>query len=506
MLGCAGSDAKGFETMTDRPQATETALRLAMTERLGADRCGLWFGEGVRLGIDGDALTVGAPNGFHRDWVRGRFSADLHAVGEALAGRPLQLAFEIAAEADPRVDREPATTAPAPSRSHPAPVGPPVEPIGPPATAEPGPAQAPRPAHTPRFKIDTPPVTPSGRPARRLDDFATGPGNRLAHAAAVEMAAALGATFNPLFLHGGVGLGKSHLLEGIVGAARLRAPGRKVVHVTAEGFTNAFLEALRTHGLSTFRSRHRSADLLIVDDVHFLASKRATLDEFLHTFDAVTRAGGAVVLAADQHPRQIPKLTDELATRFLGGMVVKLEAPDPATRRAILRGKALARGVDLPDAVVAFLADHLRGSVRELEGALHTLVAHATLTGRRLDLALAKSALRDTIRFTAQAVALRDIEKAICRVFNVEPGALLSDSRSKLVTHPRMLAMFLARKHAGASYSEIGRHFGGRNHSTVISAEKKVRSWLEAEQRQGLLAGFESVADALAAIEGELGV
>lgn len=332
-----------------------------------------------------------------------------------------------------------------------------------------------------------------------------GPGTRLALAACGEMAEAVGSTFNPLVVHGGIGLGKTHLLEGIAQSVSRRHPGARVVHQTAEAFTNGFLESMRTGTLNAFRSRYRSADVLILDDVHFLAAKRATQDEFQHTFDALVSSGAAVVLASDQHPRLIPKLTDELATRLLGGMVVKLEAPDPTTRRAILKAKAASRGVDLPDAVAAYIADHLRSSVRELEGALHSVLAHAGLTGRRLDLDLARTALRDTIRHTAQAIALKDIERAVSSLFDLPAEGLKSDSRARSVTHPRMLAMYLARKHTGAAYSEIGRYFGGRNHSTVISAEKKVRSWLADERRQSLLAGFETVGDVLAAVERSLG-
>jgi chromosomal replication initiator protein len=327
----------------------------------------------------------------------------------------------------------------------------------------------------------------------------------MAHAAALELVQSSGATFNPLLIHGGVGLGKTHLLEAIGQALRARHPGLKLIQTTAEAFTNSFLDAMRTGQLNAFRARFRGAEALIVDDVHFLAAKRATQDEFLHTFNALIAAGVPIVMAADQHPRKIARLTDELATRFLGGMVVKLDAPDLATRRAILKAKAKARGVDVPDAVLGYVAEHLRSSVRELEGALHSLIAHALLTGKRLDLALAKTALRDTIRHTAQAVALRDVERAVCQLFEVDAEALKSDSRTRALTFPRMLAMYLARKLIGAAYSEIGRYFGGRNHSTVISAEKKVLTWLRDEGRTPLLAGFESVGDILSALERTLG-
>jgi chromosomal replication initiator protein len=340
---------------------------------------------------------------------------------------------------------------------------------------------------------------------RSLDDFIVGPGSRLAHAAAQEMSHTLGASFNPLVVHGGVGLGKTHLLEGVGLRLRTQHPGVRVLQLTAEAFTNGFLDAMRAGSLASFRSKFRTASAFIVDDVHFLASTRATQSEFLHTFNALMSAGAPIIVSADQHPRLITKLTDELVTRFLGGMVVRLEPPDFDTRRAILKSKSIARGVELPDPVVSYVAEHLRASVRELEGALHSLLAHASFTGKRLDLTLAKTALRDTIRHTAQAIALKDIEGAVCALFSIDSESLRSDGRARTLSHPRMLAMYLARKHTGASYAEIGRFLGGRNHSTVISAEKKVLAWLQEEQRHGLLAGFESVSDILAVLERNIG-
>jgi len=481
--------------MTGTQTGIEATLRAALAERVGPAKFGLWFGEGVRLGVEGDALEVGVPNGFFREWLQGHFSDSLIAAGQAVAGRPLRLAFRVddeSAEAPPGVGHviEPPEPAPSaiPGRSNTVAI-----PTSPPAPTGPAPQAPDRPRS-------------AGRPLKRLDEFVVGSGNRMAHAAAVEMVQSAGSAFNPLVIHGAVGLGKTHLLEGIVQGLRARNPGMKVIMVTAESFTNGFLDAMRTGSLSAFRAKYRGAGALLVDDVHFLAAKRATQDEFLHTFNALIAEGAAVVLVSDRHPRQVAKLTDELATRFVAGMVVKVEAPDPPTRRAILKAKAEARGVDVPEAVLHYVADHMRSSVRELEGALHSLIAHATLAGKRLDLALAKGALRDTIRHTAQAVALRDVERAVCQLFSVDAEALKSEGRARAIAYPRMVAMYLARKHVGVAYSEIGRHFGGRNHSTVISAEKKVASWLGEETRVGLLAGFETVADVMAALERSLGI
>jgi chromosomal replication initiator protein len=215
--------------------------------------------------------------------------------------------------------------------------------------------------------------------------------------------------------------------------------------------------------------------------------------------------GALVALTSDQHPRLISRLSDELITRFLGGMVIKVEKPDLATRCAILRSSVAVRQVQVPDTVISYIADHVHSSVRELEGALKTVIAQAVLVGKRLDLELAKAALRDTIRHTYRDLGLRDIERVVCELFQVSPETLKSENRSRALAYPRMLAMYLARKHVGIAYSEIGRYFGGRNHSTVMSAERKVESWLREEKQNAALPGFETVADLLADLERALG-
>jgi chromosomal replication initiator protein len=357
------------------PQGTdglERRLREAVAERLGSTRYGLWFGEGVRLGLDGDALEVGVPNAFFREWIQGHFASSLVEACEVVTGHPLRLTFRIDDEAEPEIGHtiEPS---PADGRKHPK-----VKvPIVPGALPQVSPVP-----HLPQL----PPSDRAGmaeqsgvpRVLRRLEDFVTGPCNRLAHAAAVEMVRSFGGSYNPLVIHAGVGLGKTHLLEGVAHGLRARRLGLRLVQITAEAVTNNFLDALRTSALSGFRARHRGADALVVDDIQFLAAKRATQDEFLHTFNALINEGVPIIVAADQHPRLIIRLPDELATRLLGGMVVKMEAPDPMTRGAILRAKAGARGVVVPDAVIGYIAAHLRTSVRELEGALHSLIAHVS--------------------------------------------------------------------------------------------------------------------------------
>jgi chromosomal replication initiator protein len=512
--------------LAESPAVMESALRAAVSERLGPTRFGLWFGESVRLGLSGkgDALEVRVPDPFFREWIQSHYATSLLEAAEIVLGRPMQLSIRIHDEAEPPLGDvvEPPQADPDPdagphhrtSVTIPLPANP-KAPLNLPAPDLPTPSSPGGPHPLPPTDLPQPPkrlqIAPSNghsvamgssnRPLRRLDDFVTGPGNRLAHAAASEISQSAGKAFNPLVIHSAVGLGKTHLLEGIGHALRKAHPHLNVAQFTAEAFTNSFLDAMRTGTLSSFRARYRGAGGLIVDDVHFLAAKRATQDEFLHTFNTMIDKGAPIVLTADQHPRLITRLTDELVTRFLGGMVVKIEQPDLATRKAILQTRASVRGVNIPEAVIAFIAENLRSNVRELEGALHTVIAQAVLTGKRLDLNLAQIALRDTIRHTSQSVGLRDVERAVCQLFQVSADALKSDSRARSLAYPRMLAMYLARKHVGAAYSEIGHHFGGRNHSTVISAEKKVQSWLRAEERGAVLPGFDTVADVLADLE-----
>jgi chromosomal replication initiator protein len=518
-------DRAGSRAIADSSTVVEVALRAAVRDRLGDARFGLWFGEAVHLELseDGNLLEVRVPDAFFREWIRTHYSNSLLEAAEAVLGRSIPLSIRIDDEAEPPLGDvvEPAPVHPEPD-SEPyrgggvtiplpgSPGTPSAFPVPPPGTSKPAePTQNPQPPpRRMQLKPSATILSSSGstsRTVRRLEDFVTGPGNRLAHAAAREMAHSAGRAFNPLVIHGAIGLGKTHLLEGIAHALRQSHPNLHVAQFTAEGFTNSFLDAMRTGSLTGFRSRYRSAGGLIVDDVHFLAAKRATQDEFLHTFNALFDKGSPIVLAADQHPRQIARLTEELVTRFLGGMVVKIEPPDLATRRAILESRARARGVDVPETVLVYIAEHLRSSVRELEGALNTVIAQALLTGKHLDLGVAKTALRDTIRHTSQSVRLRDVEQAVCQLFQVSADSLKSDNRARALAYPRMLAMYLARKHIGASYSEIGQFFGGRNHSTVISAERKVESWLLAEERTGLLPGFETVGDLVADLERILG-
>jgi chromosomal replication initiator protein len=333
---------------------------------------------------------------------------------------------------------------------------------------------------------------PVREPARRtrrwhrLSDFVVGPCNRVAHASALSVVEAPGEAANPLVLFGPVGTGKTHLLEGIYAGMRRARPDWVVRYVTSEDFTNRFVQAMRLDKLGGFRKQFRECDVLLVDDLHFLAKKRATQEEFLHTFDALLADARQMVLACDCHPRLADDFTPELTDRLLGGAVWGLAPPDGETRLAILRGKSLSGAPPLPEAVLVFLAGQLRGNVRELEGALQSIRHYSRVTGRPVDVPLVREALADLLRHAVRVVQVGDVDRAVCAVLRLEAGALQGKGRAWAISHPRMVAMYLARKHTAGSYSDIGAYFGGRNHSTVVAAEKKVRGWLEGDTELAL--------------------
>jgi chromosomal replication initiator protein len=364
----------------------------------------------------------------------------------------------------------------------------------------PAPEATPSPAAAPPARSK-----PRSRRWHHLKDFIVGACNRVAYASALSVVEEPGQGANPLVLHGPVGTGKTHLLEGIYAGLRKTRPEWRPCFVTAEDFTNRFVQAMRLGKLSAFRKHFREVDALLVDDLHFLASKRATQEEFLHTFDALQADERQVVVTCDCHPRLSEALLPELTDRLLGGAVWGLTPPDADTRLALLRAKSL-RGSEAPvaDAVLQFLAQQLRGNVRELEGALHSVQHYARVSGRKADLALAREAVADLLRHSVRVVQLADVERAVGEVLRLEPGSLQSKKRAWQVAHPRMVAVYLARRHTSATYTEVGLYFGGRNHSTAVAAEKKVRGWLEEDATLALGEQQVRVRDLVERVEREL--
>ncbi len=476
--------------MTVREREVVQALEHEIVRRIGEPRYQLWFAGRTRFHWDDDQLTVGVPNRHFGEWVEKNFGAATAAAAQEVFGRSMQVRFVIDPELFQAARREQDEARQARQEQQPT-----AEPLDPQAAERPKQTAArtrTKTAETPQTKSKTPAEEgrPSPRRARRwhrLSDFVVGACNRVAYAAAQSVIEAPGEGANPIVLHGPVGTGKTHLLEGVYAGLRRAHSDWRVLYLTSEDFTNRFVQAMRLNKLTGFRKQFRECDALLMDDLHFLASKRATQEEFLHTFDALQADGRQMVLTCDCHPRLADDFTPELTDRLLGGVVWGLTPPDAATRLEILRGKAPHQGEKpLPDEVLRFLANQLRGNVRELEGALHSVRHYSRVTGRPVDVALVREALADLLRHAVRVVQLADVDRAVCGVLRLDNGVLQSKGRAWAVSHPRMVAMFLSRKHTAASYSEIGKHFGGRNHSTAVAAEKKVRQWCVADAELAL--------------------
>ena len=307
-----------------------------------------------------------------------------------------------------------------------------------------------------------------------LDSFVVGQGNQLAYNAAVCVAEFPGVQYNPLFIHGACGLGKTHLLQGLCRKFIENHPTKRWVYLTGEEFTNEFLGALRQNKVDAFRRRVRDLDLLVIDDVHFMSGKRATLEEFLHTFNAIEAAGKQVVMASDNHPKMIEEIGESLINRFVSGMVVRIDPPNHATRCQILRGLAARAGLELDEGVIGWIARRVTQNVRELEGAVTRIGALVRLTGQPPDLGLVQSWLADLERQMIAPVKPENVLTAVCNYFGLEMKDLMSARRQRTISLARSLAMHLIRKTAKLSFPEIGMRMGKRNHSTVISACKRM--------------------------------
>jgi chromosomal replication initiator protein len=311
-------------------------------------------------------------------------------------------------------------------------------------------------------------------PNYTFDRFVVGPCNRLAHASALAIGENPGCAYNPLFVHGNVGLGKSHLLQAICHTVLRREPDARVLYLSCEDFTNAFIHAIQSHQLDAFRTFYRSADVLVIDDVQFLANKEKTQDEFFHTFNALYDGQRQIVLSSDRPPVEIPTVEERLVSRFKWGLVAEVEAPCFDTRVAIVRRKAAGRGVDLPEDVARFLAERVATNIRELEGAVIKVVGIAAITEQPLTLALAESCVRGMPVRHAQ-VSVDDVMTLITSEFAITARELTGKSRTQTVSLPRQIAMFLLRDHTESSLEDVGRIFGNRDHTTVLYAVNKIR-------------------------------
>ncbi len=310
-------------------------------------------------------------------------------------------------------------------------------------------------------------------PRYSFKNFVVGAGNQFAHAACMAVAEQPGKVYNPLFIYGGVGLGKTHLLNAIGNHVAEKADLR-IAYLTTEQFTNEVINSIRYDKMIDLRKRYRHIDMLMIDDIQFLVGKERTQEEFFHTFNALYEGHKQIVLSSDRFPKDMPGIEERLRSRFEWGLIADLQPPDVETRIAILRKKSEDEGVKLPEDVIQFLASTMKSNIRELEGSLVRLGAYASLTGQVITLEMAKNVLRDLIGDKKKIVGMDDIQEAVCAQFHVKISELKSRRRSKTLVHPRQIAMYLCRELTDASYPEIGRHFGGKDHTTIIHACRQV--------------------------------
>jgi chromosomal replication initiator protein len=439
-----------------------------------------WLSPTEAVAISQDLLVVSTPNPFAVEWVEKQYAALLTGLGESLFGRRFTLSVQFQANGKPAA------------------VPPPPLEIAPP------PVPAAAPAHTPS-PVSAPPPPAAMRtvplnPRYTFPRFVVGNNNQLASAAAHAVAEAPAKHYNPLFIYGGVGLGKTHLMHAIGHAMLEREPGKRVMYLSSERFTNELVSAIQEGSMAEFRRQYRQIDLLLVDDIQFLEGKERTQEEFFHTFNALHDAQRQIVLTSDRPPKEIG-LEDRLVSRFEWGLVADIKAPDFETRMAILRGKVKEDGLVIHDSedVLTFIARNRTSSVREIEGAVIKLLAYSSLTGRPIDLALAEEALGGGLRpggggmGGAPELSPERVREKVAEAFNTTAEALQSKKRTKDLTVPRQVAMFLTRELFDLPLVEIGKLFGGRDHSTVIHSISKVEEDMAAD------AGFRQRVDKLRA-------
>jgi chromosomal replication initiator protein len=431
-----------------------------------------WF-SGVQFDdLTDGVLSLRARDEFVLEWVRDHFVPTLTGAIRDMSGWSVQVAWSI----------DPALSRPVCERQAVAPVRPRPITLRPQAPAGPTPVRVAR--------------VPDGmNPKHTFANFVVGPSNQLAHAAAVAAAGGAGRRYNPLFICGGTGLGKTHLVHAIAHQVHSERPDARIVYVSAEVFTNDYIGSLQHHRMDEFRARYRKeCDLLLVDDIQSLAGREQTQEEFFHTFNALHTSDKQIVVTSDTYPQELQRIEERLVSRFTWGLVAHVQMPEMETRIAIVRKKAQIEGIELPDDVAVYLAQAVRSNIRELEGTLIRLAAKSSLTGVRVDLDFARAEIAAVCPARAQVTSVEDVQRAVCHHFQLRSTDLLSKDRHKSVAFARHVAMYLCKSRLKCSYPELGRAFGNRDHTTVMSAVRKiecqrdrdpeVRAHLEAIERK----------------------
>jgi chromosomal replication initiator protein len=398
-----------------------------------------WFGPVTLQDLGEDTAVLAVPNNFFKEWLSNNFSDLIQEAMLVETGRAIRVRFAVLAE--PGDPGEPAEASASASGGRP-----------------PGPDMS---RLNPKYTFST---------------FVVGASNQLPHAASLAVTEAIGRKYNPLFVYGGVGLGKTHLLHAIGNGVRQRDPRARICYLSSEQFMNEFVSALAGARMDAFRKRfRRDCDVLLMDDIQFIAGKDRTQDEFFHTFNSLYDDNRQIVLTSDKYPQEIPDLEERLRSRFQWGLIADIEPPELETRIAILRRKAVDEGIPLPNEVALFLAETIKSNIRELEGSLINLAAHASLENRRIDLAFARETLNKVIALHQTVLTVDNVQHTVCKHFNISLGDIKGPRRHRSVAFPRQIAMYLCRKGLRSSYPEIGQQFGGKDHTTAMAAVRKIQ-------------------------------
>jgi chromosomal replication initiator protein len=445
----------GAFVLFERREGEPLNLKALWSAALGEIQIGLskgnyetWFKDTAIVSEEDDVFMVGVPNAFAREWLENKYRNQIRETLTRLLSRTVDVRFVNLVAASVRSDRPVAAT-----------------PAGSAISSGNQPSERPRDASAPAIL----------NPRYTFSTFVVGSNNRLAHAAALSVAERPGHSYNPLFVYGGSGLGKTHLMHAIGHAVIGRHPKKRVAYATSEKFTNEFINSIRGQKSEEFRERYRRIDVLLIDDIQFLTGKEGTQEEFFHTFNAIHEEGKQIVLSSDRPPKAIERLEDRLRSRFEWGLIADISSPDLETRIAILRAKAEAQNVPVPPPVIDFLAQRIVSNIRELEGALTRIVAYATLNAVPVTTQLAQEILQNILYNPRQKTLSPDkIVEAVAKYYGVPVGELKGKARDKQVVLPRQIAMYLMREETEAPLLRIGEALGGRDHSTVLHGCEKI--------------------------------
>ena len=420
-----------------------------------------WFPNIRFVDLSNHQLHLRVPNAFFRDWLEAHYADVIRDSAKRVTGDTVEVLFTLQPEdlqTNQTVQTEPARSADNRTDGRPAIVAR--------ASQESGPDHAAR--------------RPAAVDAMQLHDeyifsnFVVGPCNNLAHAAALAVAEAPSQAYNPLFMHGSVGLGKTHLIQAIAHTLLQKNPRPRILYLSSESFMNQFISAVRHGDIENFRYRYRHVDVLLIDDIHFLSRGDRTQEEFFHTFNALYNAQKQIILTSDSPPKEIPTIEERLISRFKWGLVTKISPPCFETRMAIIHKKAHMRGCEFPEDVVRYIAESVPGNIREIEGTITKVINYSDVMRKTIDLSVCRTALADSLDRERHTISIEDTQNAVVQHFKIKLSDLQSKRRSKAIAHPRQVCMYLARKLTDYSLEEIGGYFGGRDHTTVMHACEKV--------------------------------